>query len=202
MSGAALGNALTQISGETATGSQQTTFDAMGLFLGLLTDPFVAGATAQGVGCRRGAVERLRVPPRKSAPRAMPMPCSPRRRRVTPFEQRWSAWAAGYGGSQTTDGNATFGSNTVTSSIYGTAVGADYRFSPFTIAGFALAGGGTNFSVANGWARAVPICSRPAHSFGTQLGRLTSPRQLAYGWQDITTNRTVTVAGIDQPCRR
>ena len=52
-----------------------------------------------------------------------------------------------YGGSQTTDGNATLGSNSTTSSIAGTAVGADYRFSPFTIAGFALAGGGTNFSV-------------------------------------------------------
>ena len=33
------------------------------------------------------------------------------------------------------------------SRISGTAVGADYRFSPNTMAGFALAGGGTNFSV-------------------------------------------------------
>ena len=36
---------------------------------------------------------------------------------------------------------------TTTSSIYGTAVGADYRFSPNTTAGFALGGGGTGFSV-------------------------------------------------------
>jgi hypothetical protein len=34
--------------------------------------------------------------------------------------------------------------------IAGIAVGADYIFSPRTIAGFALAGGGANFSVANG----------------------------------------------------
>ena len=34
---------LTQASGEVATGSQQTTFDAMNLFMGLLTDPFIAG---------------------------------------------------------------------------------------------------------------------------------------------------------------
>src|ERR1700712_2846975 len=34
---------LTQVSGELATGSQQTTFDAMNLFIGLLIDPFVAG---------------------------------------------------------------------------------------------------------------------------------------------------------------
>jgi uncharacterized protein with beta-barrel porin domain len=42
------------------------------------------------------------------------------------------------------------GSNTVTSGIAGAAVGADYRLSPYTLAGFALAGGGTNFSIANG----------------------------------------------------
>ena len=34
---------LTQISGEVATGTQQTTFNAMGLFMGLMTDPFIAG---------------------------------------------------------------------------------------------------------------------------------------------------------------
>ena len=34
---------LTQISGETATGSQQTTFDAMNQFMGVMIDPFVAG---------------------------------------------------------------------------------------------------------------------------------------------------------------
>ncbi len=34
---------LTQVSGELATGSQQATFDAMNLFLSLMSDPFVAG---------------------------------------------------------------------------------------------------------------------------------------------------------------
>ena len=50
---------LTQVSGELATGSQQTTFDAMNLFLGLLTDPFVAGRGdgVDGAG-RRAAVRR------------------------------------------------------------------------------------------------------------------------------------------------
>jgi hypothetical protein len=43
---------LSQASGELATGSQQATFDAMNLFMGLLTDPFVAG---RGVGCFVGA---------------------------------------------------------------------------------------------------------------------------------------------------
>jgi hypothetical protein len=34
---------LTQVSGESATGSQQTTFDAMNQFMGLLTDPVISG---------------------------------------------------------------------------------------------------------------------------------------------------------------
>ena len=42
------------------------------------------------------------------------------------------------------------GTNTSSSNIYGVAVGADYRFSRDTVAGFALAGGGTNYSVVNG----------------------------------------------------
>ena len=66
------------------------------------------------------------------------------------FDPRWSVWAAGFGGSQTTDGNAALGSNNTTSRLFGMAAGADYIFSPRTIAGFALAGGATEFSVTNG----------------------------------------------------
>ena len=108
------------------------------------------------------------------------------------FEQRWSVWAAGFGGSQTTDGNAALGSNNTTSSIAGTAVGADYRFSPDTIAGFALAGGGTSFSVANGGSGRSDLFQAGAFIRHT-VGPAYISGALAYGWQDITTNRTVTV---------
>ena len=127
----------------------------MNLFMGVMTDPFVAGrgnpvggggnpnayadeALAYASGGERDARSASATPMR---------PSTPRRRRTPPFEQRWSVWAAGFGGSQRTDGNDVAGSNDTRSSIYGVAVGADYRFSPNTIAGFALAGGGTNFSV-------------------------------------------------------
>src|SRR6185312_7651069 len=66
------------------------------------------------------------------------------------FAARWNVWAAGFGGSQTTDGNAAIGSSSTTSRIAAGAVGADYLIAPNTVAGFALAGGGTNFSVGNG----------------------------------------------------
>jgi uncharacterized protein with beta-barrel porin domain len=113
------------------------------------------------------------------------------------FAQRWSVWAAGYGGSQTTDGNAALGSTGATSRIAGTAVGADYRFSPFTLAGFALAGGGTNFSV-NGSGSGRSDLFQAGAFIRHTVGPAYISGALAYGWQDVTTDRTVTVAGADQ----
>jgi len=48
LSGANLSNALTQLSGELGTSSQQTTFNAMGEFMGLLTDPFMGRGNGFG----------------------------------------------------------------------------------------------------------------------------------------------------------
>ena len=111
-------------------------------------------------------------------------------------EQRWSVWAAGFGGSQTTNGNDIVGSNHATSRIFGTAVGADYLFSPNTLAGFALAGGGTSFGVdALGGGRS-DLFQAGAYVHHT-MGPAYVTASLAYGWQDVTTDRTVTIAGID-----
>jgi uncharacterized protein with beta-barrel porin domain len=112
------------------------------------------------------------------------------------YEPRWSVWAAGYGGSQSTSGNTALGSNNTTSSIAGTAVGADYLFSPDTIAGFALAGGGTNFGVNNLGNGRSDLFQAGAYVRHTD-GAAYITGALAYGWQDITTDRDVTIAGID-----
>ena len=114
------------------------------------------------------------------------------------FEQRWSVWAAGFGGSQRTDGNTIVGSNNTSSSLYGTAVGADYRLSPNTLAGFALAGGGTNFSVANDLGGGRSDLFQAGAFIRHNVGPAYISAALAYGWQDITTDRTVTVAGVDR----
>ena len=188
---------LTQISGETATGSQQTTFDAMGQFMGLLTDPFMSrtGGANPSPGAAGFAAEEQGVgayaAPNNGDAYAMFTKAPP-----APFVQRWSVWAAGFGGSQSTDGNAAVGSNNTTSNIAGTAVGADYLFSPNTLAGFALAGGGTNFSVAGGGSGRSDLFQAGAYLRHTD-GPAYLSAALAYGWQDITTDRTVTVAGFD-----
>jgi autotransporter-associated beta strand protein len=198
--GALTPTGLSQVSGETATGSQQTTFNAMTQFMNVMTDPFMAGRgdsagtsggasgyaseDAQAYAAKRSPSDALAAIYTKAAPSA-------------PFEARWSTWVAGFGGSQTTNGNAAAGSNNTTSSIAGTAVGADYRFSPFTIAGFSLAGGGTSFSVAGGGSGHSDLFQAGVFVRHT-VGAAYITGALAYGWQDITTNRTVSVAGIDQ----
>ena len=68
---------------------------------------------------------------------------------VPSFDQRWTAWGSAYGGSNTTNGNAVVGSTNTTTSTYGFAAGMDYHVSPNTVFGFALAGGGTNWGLAN-----------------------------------------------------
>ncbi|MBR0757964.1 autotransporter domain-containing protein [Bradyrhizobium jicamae] len=191
---------LTQLSGEGATGSQQTTFSAMNQFMGVMTDPFIAGrgdATGAGGGPNGYAEEGLAYAQKRNPNDALAAiyakaPPAPS------FAQRWSVWASAFGGSQQTDGNAALGSNSTSSSIYGTAVGADYRFSPNTIAGFALAGGGTNFTVANNLGGGRSDLFQAGAFIRHNIGAAYLSGALAYGWQDITTDRTVTVAGIDR----
>ena len=67
------------------------------------------------------------------------------------FDQRWSVWGAGYGGSNRTTGDpAVVGSHDLAARAAGGAAGLDYRLAPGTVIGFALAGGGTNWDLAQG----------------------------------------------------
>jgi autotransporter-associated beta strand protein len=192
---------LTQVSGELGTGSQQTTFQAMTQFIGVLLDPFIDGRgdpVSAGLSTGTAAYASQDKPRSGAARDAYGAIYRKAPVMADSFTQRWSVWAAGYGGSQTTDGNATLGSNNTTSSIYGTAVGADYRLSPHTLAGFALAGGGTNFNVANGLGSGRSDLFQAGAFIRHNAGAAYISSALAYGWQDVTTNRTVKVAGIDQ----
>jgi uncharacterized protein with beta-barrel porin domain len=64
-------------------------------------------------------------------------------------------------------------------------------------AGFALAGGGTNFSV-NGFGTGRSDLFQAGAFVRHTVGPAYFTAALAYGWQDVTTDRTVTIAGIDQ----
>ena len=192
---------LDQLSGEAATGTQQATFDAMSQFVGLLLDPFnrgtaapggVSGYAAEGNASAYASAGRQRPAAEREA-YAMFTKAPPQA-----FEARWSVWAAGFGGSQTTDGNAVVGGSSTTSRIAAGAVGADYRIAPNTLAGFALAGGGTSFVVGNGLGSGRSDLFQAGAYVRHTMGPAYVAAALAYGWQDVTTNRSVTLAGLDQ----
>lgn len=205
VSPSAMPGVLSQLSGEIGTASLQTTFDAMTQLMGTLLDPFIGGRSSTATQPGATGYAEDDVSSYASAARqrsagannayAMFTKAVPRNPLIDPH---WSVWAAGFGGSQTTDGNAALGANGTTSSIAGGAVGADYLFSPNTIAGFALAGGGTSFSVANNAGSGRSDLFQAGAFIRHTSGPAYVSAALAYGWQDITTNRTVTVAGFDQ----
>lgn len=191
----------TQASGEVATGAQQTTFNAMGQFLGALLDPRSGGVETSTPGAPAFAAEpgvnsTTSTGRAQNARDALAMvgKAPPR----DPFAARWNVWASGFGGAQTTDGNAATGSNTATSRIAGAAVGADYFLSPHTIAGFALAGGGTSFSVANNGGTGRSDLFQAGAFIRHTIGATYLSGALAYGWQDVTTDRTLGISGVDR----
>jgi uncharacterized protein with beta-barrel porin domain len=198
---------LSQASGEAATGSQQTTFDAMTQFMGLLMDLSIAGrgdvatppatpphfADGDDDASAYAASDSSRAAGDAFASIYRKAPAT-----ADTLSHRWNVWAAGFGGSQTTDGNATLGSSATTSHISGGAVGADYRISPSTLAGFALAGGGTGFSLANGLGGGRSDLFQAGAYLRHTAGPAYISAALAYGWQDITTDRTLTISGVDR----
>ncbi|MCP3399085.1 autotransporter-associated beta strand repeat-containing protein [Bradyrhizobium sp. CCGB20] len=199
MSGAQLNRALSEVSGQPGAASTQAGFNAMQQFMDML-EPFNGGTDGgRGTDAADGGVlgyaatgeSDARV--REAYAAVTPVDAS-----SDVIDRRWGVWASGYGGASTLNGNAAAGSSSTTSRIYGTAVGADYRLSPDTLLGFALGGAGFNFSVADalgsGRADVFQAGLYARHNFGPAYVSAA----LAYGWQDVTTDRTVTVSGTDK----
>jgi outer membrane autotransporter protein len=160
LTGSNLGNALTALSGEAATGAQQAAFQLGNQFLGLMLDPFVdgrSGAGGAGGPALGFAPEQETLPdnPRPSSgasialaySKVLKAPAMP----AAAFDQRWTAWGAAYGGGNKTSGDpAVLGSHDLTATTAGFAGGLDYRLTPHSVVGVALAGGSTNWSLAHG----------------------------------------------------
>jgi uncharacterized protein with beta-barrel porin domain len=176
----------------------------MNLFLSLLTDPFVSGRGSNvtaGGGAQPYAEEdsSLAYAARRSGGARDALARMPTKAEVARnylLDNRWSVWGSAFGGGADISGNAALGSNSANVRAFGFAAGADYRISPTTLAGFALAGGGTNFSVnGSGYGRSDMF---QAGAFVRHtIGAAYVTGALAYGGQEVTTDRFVTSAGID-----
>jgi outer membrane autotransporter protein len=150
LTGSNLGTALSQLSGEAATGAQQVGFQMESQFLSLMLDPFVDGRS--GIGGATGPALGF-APEREELPDEIALAYSSvlKAPAVPTFEQRWTAWGGAYGGGNRTSGDpAVLGSHDLSANTAGFAGGLDYHLSHDSVVGFALAGGGTNWSLSQG----------------------------------------------------
>jgi YVTN family beta-propeller protein/autotransporter-associated beta strand protein len=190
LTGGALGNALTQLDGEAATGGERAVFQLTNQFLTLMLDPFVNGrgnvGGAGGPALGFAPEQRDNLPPDIALAYASILTKAP----PPSFEQRWTAWGSAYGGANNAKGDPAIGSNNTTASTFGFAGGMDYHLTPYTVVGFALAGAGTNWGLANalGGGRSDAL---QAGAYGISwLGPAYIAGALSFSNHWFTTNRS------------
>lgn len=109
---------------------------------------------------------------------------------------KYSVWAAGFGGGSRWGGEASQGSHAATSGGGGVAVGADMRLNADWVAGFALAGAGTQTSLGGGLGRAETAQIQGGLYASGGYGPLRLAGAVTYGASDVTTRRNVGYMGI------
>jgi outer membrane autotransporter protein len=187
-------DALSQLSGEVATGAQQPAFQLMNEFMSVMLDPFVDRRS--GVGGVYGYAIPF-APDREPLPEDIALAYSKVLR--TPVSkaipQRWSVWGAGYGGANHTSGDLlVVGSHDLSAHTAGGAAGLDYRVAPGSIVGFALAGGGTGWSLAQGLGSGSSDAFQAGVYAKTHSGPFYLAGALAYTQHWMSTDR-VAFAG-------
>jgi len=179
-----LQSAFTQLSGEVGTSPAQAGTQAMNSFLSLVTNPF--------------AENRPFAQPRPVSP-AMPVKAISVTPALNPPDaRRWGIWAAGYGGQTNANGDALgVGSHDRSVSDVGFATGLDYLVTLYTVAGFALAGGGTRYGLSEGLGSGRSDMFQAAIYSTTRVDAAYVSAAIAYGFHQFNTDRYVTLAGTD-----
>jgi Ice-binding-like/Autotransporter beta-domain len=180
----ALPNALLQLTGEAGTGVAQAGTQAMNSFLSLVTNPF---ANNRGFGPGFGPESPL--PPRPPVISKEGLYKAPAA--AEPDPRSWSIWAAGYGGQNNATGDALFGIHDRSARTFGYATGLDYRVTPYTVVGFALAGGGTNYGLSDGFGGGRSDMFQSAVYSLTRYDAAYVSAALAYAWHRVSTDRNV-----------
>jgi uncharacterized protein with beta-barrel porin domain len=150
--GGALANGLSQLSGEVAADAERGAFEMMTEFLNVMLDPFVYGRfggtadVAGGPAIGFAPDTPTILPPDVALAYASILKAQP----PAPFQQRWTAWGSAYGGANSINRDTAAGSSNLAAQTFGIAAGMDYHYSPDTIFGFALGGGGIDWSLATG----------------------------------------------------
>ena len=90
------------------------------------------------------------------------------------------------------------GDGDTTARTYGLATGFDYRLKPDLTVGFALAGGSTNWGLSQNLGGGRSDVFQMGVYAVKKYGAAYLSGALSYAWHDVTTDRTVTIAGNDK----
>jgi uncharacterized protein with beta-barrel porin domain len=197
---AELADALAQLSGEVATGVAPTGMQSMDSFLDTVMGGGL-GPTAPDAAvppgptpAAPGTVSTLGYGPLEPAGRNEPFPGRDDGDRA----RSWNAWGGAYGSRGEIDGDEATGSRQRTSTDFGFAFGIDRSLDPDSRIGIAFAAGGASFDLGDDVGSGdsdtyhVAIHARSDYDAAYVAGAL------AYGFSDVTTERTVTIAGTDR----
>jgi uncharacterized protein with beta-barrel porin domain len=189
-------NAISQLSGEVATGAQLSGFQLMNQFMTLLLDP-LADDHGTGIGplpfAPAGQQATFTPEVANAYASVLKAPAAP----ITAYGP-WRAWGAAYGGASSVTGDPVVtGSHDVRTAAGGFAAGLDYRVSPDTVLGVALAGAATGWDLAAGLGSGHSDAFQAGAYAKHQFGQAYVAGALAFANYWASTTRTVTIAGAD-----
>ena len=192
LSPAALAAALERLSGEAATGVTPAAVQSMNSFL----DMVMKGRRGPGVLTASGndaAVSGYMAAPAPAGGSAFDS-----------FEAAeavaadWTTWISGYGGYNLTKGDAAIGSHDRTVRDLGLAAGFERHLDPYTMLGAAISKGGTAFSLSDGFGGGNSASVQAAIYGRAEMDDAYVSGVLAYGYHDVSTDRSLSFAGIDR----
>jgi fibronectin-binding autotransporter adhesin len=138
-----------EVNADAAEGAFQLTNQFLGLMLDPFNRPFSPGSAVEG-GSNHSALGFASEDPQPGMPvniASQDVSTPPLVTKAATFDQRWLAWGAGLGAYSNISGDpATAGTHNFSTATYGFAGGMDYSV-PGALLGFAVAGGGNNWTV-------------------------------------------------------
>jgi uncharacterized protein with beta-barrel porin domain len=137
------------LSGEVAADAKLVSFEMTNQFLNMMLDSSLNGRRGGGATPLAFAAD----PEPAAAPdAALGYAAATATKAPAPltFDQRWSLWSSAFGRGLNASGDPAVGSSSVSARIYGGGGGMDYRWSPDTVTGVAVAGGSTSWNVSQG----------------------------------------------------
>jgi uncharacterized protein with beta-barrel porin domain len=189
LTGAPLATVLSRLDGENAADAQKGAFQLMSSFLNMMLDPYSGGGRVNIGGDASGLAPEQDATLRPDIALAYGAMLTKAPPKPQVFDQRWTAWGGAFGGTGNFTVDPVVGSNNVTASDFGFAAGMNYHLSRDNLVGFALAGGGTDWNLAQGLGNGRSDAFQAGICDKAHRGPWYASAALAFANQWFTTNR-------------